>query len=96
MIEGLKIDRAFIIQMNQGEEKLSFVQMILNLTNGLGIYAIAEGVETKEQYAFLEANHSDIVQGYLCGRPLPYVEVYNLLQTSSDENDWCQQTATQH
>ncbi|MNI91624.1 putative cyclic-di-GMP phosphodiesterase AdrB [compost metagenome] len=40
---------------------------------------VTEGVETPEQYAFLERNGCDLVQGYLLARPVPLTELRPVL-----------------
>ncbi len=49
-----------------------------SLGQGLGLPVIAEGVETKEQLAFLAEAKCDCIQGFLIGRPQPiahYAEI---------------------
>jgi EAL domain-containing protein (putative c-di-GMP-specific phosphodiesterase class I) len=46
---------------------------------------VAEGVETREQLAFLQAQHCAEGQGYLFSRPLPAVPFANLLQIGIPE-----------
>lgn len=41
------------------------VQIIIGMAVNLGMKVIAEGVETKEQRAFLELHGCPIIQGYL-------------------------------
>jgi len=79
-IDGLKIDRSFISQMSQGEEKLSFVQMMLNLAHGLGIDAIAEGVETTEQIALLKSLGCAYAQGNLYSKAVEPDEAQRLIE----------------
>ena len=48
---------------------------ILALARALGRTAVAEGVETEEQRAFLEAEGCPLLQGFLLARPMPAAEV---------------------
>ena len=51
---------------------------MIGVARGLELLVLAEGVETKEQLAFLEKESCDEIQGYLIGRPLP-IEDYTAL-----------------
>jgi diguanylate cyclase (GGDEF)-like protein/PAS domain S-box-containing protein len=53
---------------------------LINVAHGLGLRAVAEGVETDSQLAFLAHHGCDEYQGYLCSRPLPAAAVENLLR----------------
>ena len=68
-VDCLKIDRSFIHDVNADRERALITSAIVTLGHHLGLQVIAEGVETAEQLAFLTANHCDLVQGYLLGRP---------------------------
>ena len=46
------------------------VKAAIQLGHGLGLKVIAEGVETKEQLAFLQAHDCDYAQGYLLSKPM--------------------------
>ncbi|MBL0207373.1 MAG: bacteriohemerythrin [Propionivibrio sp.] len=63
----LKIDQSFISE----PKNTPIVLAILEMANKLNIMTVAEGVETPEQMAFLEANGCDVIQGYYFSRPLP-------------------------
>ena len=63
----LKIDQSFIREENNAPIVLAIIEM----ANKLDIMTVAEGVETPEQMAFLEASGCDVIQGYHFSRPLP-------------------------
>ena len=64
----LKIDQSFIHQMPKSGP---IIGLILTLAEQIGAMVVAEGVETKEQFAWLQDNGCDQVQGYLLSRPVP-------------------------
>jgi len=66
----LKIDQAFIRGLPDAEEQAEIVRAVVRLGHGLNMKVLAEGVETKEQDAFLQSIDCDEAQGYLFGRPL--------------------------
>ncbi|GAB4356632.1 MAG: hypothetical protein Fur0042_25980 [Cyanophyceae cyanobacterium] len=63
-IDTLKIDRSFISSMAQRREGLAVVQTIIGLAANLGIAAIAEGVETREQLERLRSLGCPYGQGF--------------------------------
>jgi EAL domain-containing protein (putative c-di-GMP-specific phosphodiesterase class I) len=65
--------------MTESPEHLAIVSAIVNLAKALGISVVAEGVETEEQAARLQALGCDEAQGYLFSRPLPAYEAARLL-----------------
>jgi len=86
--ERLKIDKSFVagIGRDAGDEELT--RAVIALCQRLGIEAIAEGVETEAQLAFLRAEGCDFVQGFLLGRPAPAAQTRTLLeQTLGREKD---------
>ena len=70
-VHTLKIDRSFIIDMTLSSEGLALVSTIVNLAHSLKLNAVAEGVETEEQFRLLRVLNCDEMQGYLFSRPLP-------------------------
>ena len=52
---------------------------IIELAHGLGLVAVAEGVETQEQWDFLAARGCDEIQGFLLARPQPAQAIAELL-----------------
>jgi len=70
-VHTLKIDRSFIIDMTLSSEGLALVSTIVNLAHSLKLNAVAEGVETEEQFRLLRVLNCDEMQGYLFSKPLP-------------------------
>jgi EAL domain-containing protein (putative c-di-GMP-specific phosphodiesterase class I) len=69
--DTLKIDRSFVITMEQSEGAARLVETIIAMAHGLGLEIIAEGVETESQRDFPTDRGCDMLQGYLLGRPGP-------------------------
>jgi diguanylate cyclase (GGDEF)-like protein/PAS domain S-box-containing protein len=78
-LDALKIDRAFVAGMTKSSEALAIVSTIVNLTKALGIFVVAEGVETEEQAARLLALGCGEAQGYLFSRPVPAEAIATML-----------------
>ncbi len=69
-INKLKIDQSFIRDIPSNNDSITIVSAILAMAKELGIATLAEGVETKEQLAFLKSKGCDYIQGYYFSRPL--------------------------
>jgi diguanylate cyclase (GGDEF)-like protein len=78
-LDALKIDRAFIADMTKSPEHMAIVSAIINIAKALGIFVVAEGVETEEQAVRLHALGCDEAQGYLFSHPMPAYEAAKLL-----------------
>ena len=66
----IKIDRAFVSDLPGNPDSAALVAAMIAMAKSLGLEVIAEGVETPEQLAFLEANGCRAFQGYLFSPPL--------------------------
>jgi len=80
-INTLKIDKSFVNKMINSPDDASIVSAIISLGKTLKLRVIAEGVETAEQLALLQAQQCDEVQGYYLGRPMSAEALLVLLQT---------------
>lgn len=70
-IQQVKVDRSFIVEMEQdGEKSLVILQGVLDIVNNLGMSTVMEGVETLEQLELLREMGAHKVQGYLISRPV--------------------------
>jgi diguanylate cyclase (GGDEF)-like protein/PAS domain S-box-containing protein len=78
--DKIKIDRAFISNLEGNNQSAAIVTAMIGLARGLGLPVLAEGVETEKQLAFLANEYCDEVQGYLIGKPRP-IEDYAALLT---------------
>jgi len=70
-IDCLKIDRAFIVNLEKDSSSKEIVRAICALGKALELTIIAEGVETQGQFQILTEIGCDKAQGYLFGRPGP-------------------------
>jgi diguanylate cyclase (GGDEF)-like protein len=76
--DKIKIDQAFISNLEHNAQSATIIRAVIGLARGLDLPVLAEGVETKEQLAFLSKERCDEIQGFLIGRPLP-IEDYAAL-----------------
>jgi EAL domain-containing protein (putative c-di-GMP-specific phosphodiesterase class I) len=74
-VNELKIDRSFVEGLGSDPEDTAIVTSVIELAHAVGIQAVAEGVETEEQWRALLTLGCDLAQGYLFARPLPADEV---------------------
>ncbi len=78
-VELIKIDRAFIRNLESDGDSAAIVQAIISLTHSLNMKVIAEGVETEAQARILRRMHCDYYQGYLYSKPQPLNRILKLL-----------------
>jgi diguanylate cyclase (GGDEF)-like protein/PAS domain S-box-containing protein len=74
-VQELKIDKSFILGMDEDREAATIVETIVGLAHNLGLRAVGEGIETEEAYRLLAASGCDFGQGFLMGRPMPAAEL---------------------
>jgi EAL domain-containing protein (putative c-di-GMP-specific phosphodiesterase class I) len=70
-VDGLKIDRAFLDQLENDAHRRAIVGAIVALAHVLGLDVVAEGVERGEQLEELQSLGCDFLQGYHISPPLP-------------------------
>jgi diguanylate cyclase (GGDEF)-like protein len=79
-MDGLKIDQAFTSQLLNGRADAALFEAIVAMAHALEMRVVAEGVETAEQLAALQALGCDEVQGYYISKPVPAPNAGHLLQ----------------
>jgi diguanylate cyclase (GGDEF)-like protein len=67
----LKIDRAFVQDLETSADARAIVEAVVQLSHALGLKVVAEGVETEAQRKVLTALGCDELQGYLFAKPMP-------------------------
>jgi PAS domain S-box-containing protein len=68
-VDTLKIDRAFISNMESDPENREIVRTIIMLAHNLGLKVVAEGTETEEQINLLKQLDCEMAQGYFFSQP---------------------------
>ena len=69
-ITGVKIDSAFVRDMNRSDGDAAIVSAVIAIAKSLRLRVIAEGVENEEQVTLLKRRRCDAAQGYYFGRPV--------------------------
>jgi EAL domain-containing protein (putative c-di-GMP-specific phosphodiesterase class I) len=69
-ISKLKIDRAFIANIQNTDTDLAMVRTMIEMAHVLGLKVIAEGVETEEQVTLLQQLQCDELQGFYYSKPV--------------------------
>jgi diguanylate cyclase (GGDEF)-like protein/PAS domain S-box-containing protein len=70
-IDILKIDKSFVQELTSDSKSLVITKAIIDMSHGMKLRVIAEGVETMEQMECLQTMKCDLVQGYVIDRPMP-------------------------
>lgn len=84
--DRIKIDRSFVTGIQENTENQKLVTGILSLAQGLSLDVTAEGIETADELAFLQAAHCQLGQGYVFARAVSADEVNWLLETKWSPN----------
>src|SRR5215212_17396 len=69
-VSAVKIDKSFVLTMDQDPGNATIVQSTIDLGHNLGLKVIAEGVETERIYGDLAKMGCDYAQGYFLSKPL--------------------------
>jgi EAL domain-containing protein (putative c-di-GMP-specific phosphodiesterase class I) len=74
-IDVLKVDQSFVREIPSSPDATPIVSAMISMGQSLGHRVVAEGVETREQHAFLLARQCGEGQGFYFSRPLPPLEM---------------------
>jgi len=85
-VRKIKIDRAFIRELEASSEDRAIVAAVMALANSLQLQVVAEGVETEEQLALLRGYGCQYVQGWLFARALDSAATQALLAADAQSS----------
>lgn len=69
-VDVLKIDQSFVQDIAPSHDSAPLVRAVIAMGKSLGCRVVAEGVETKHQFAYLRSEHCDEGQGYHFSPPV--------------------------
>ncbi|HYM54236.1 MAG TPA: aminotransferase class I/II-fold pyridoxal phosphate-dependent enzyme, partial [Solirubrobacteraceae bacterium] len=76
----VKIDRSFVGRMTSDPVDAAIVEATIQLAHSIGSRVVAEGIEDQVTWSSLVANRCELVQGYALSKPLPAIELEELLR----------------
>jgi EAL domain-containing protein (putative c-di-GMP-specific phosphodiesterase class I)/CheY-like chemotaxis protein len=79
-VDKLKIDIAFVRDVTVNPDDAAIARAIIGMAHSLHMRVVAEGVETRAQWAYLQRHHCDEIQGFHFSRPLPPAELGELVK----------------
>lgn len=77
-VDILKVDMKFLASDSSNVKSKKILSSVITMSQWLGLPVITEGVETEEQYQFLQSIGCEYIQGYYFAKPMP-VEEYEVL-----------------
>ena len=86
-ISTLKIDKSFVQDVAINADDATIVGTIIHMGQSLNMDVVAEGVESEEQLAFLQAHDCTYAQGLLFGDPMSAENYLELLLAQADGTD---------
>lgn len=82
--DHLKIDKSFIMQMEENPHNKPIVNSILSVAESLNLQTVAEGVEKEEHLNFLQSMGCKLAQGFFLSRPLPVEEIEFFMENTKN------------
>lgn len=85
-LDTLKIDRAFVKDLKLGTADSPIIRAIIGMGRALKLHVVAEGVETRDELAFLRMQGCAAYQGYLFSKPVPANQLQHILRDRLSED----------
>lgn len=79
-LSTIKIDKSFIDAISDSKKDRDLVAAIIKMAEAMKLHVVAEGVETKEQYEFLQDQGCETIQGYYLCKTLPAKKIEKYLR----------------
>ena len=86
-IDVMKIDRAFVKDLETHSDAVAVARTIVTLARALGLGIVAEGIETQAQADLLQAMGCDQLQGFLYSRAVPPLEFAALVRNGRSSSE---------
>lgn len=83
----VKIDRSFIVNMQESVFDVTFVEFIVKLCHAMGISVCQEGIESREQEEELKDKELELYQGFYFGKPMDREKFISLCKGDSPEDE---------
>jgi diguanylate cyclase (GGDEF)-like protein/PAS domain S-box-containing protein len=84
-IDALKVDKTFVQEITSGSSSAPIVSAVISMGRSLKRRVVAEGVETRDQLAFLQAEDCNEGQGFYFSRPLVAQQFARVLETGKTQ-----------
>jgi diguanylate cyclase (GGDEF)-like protein len=85
-VDALKIDRSFILGLEDNQEGETLIHTLVQLGKSLSIETFAEGIEQQQELSLLRGEACDSGQGFLFARPLDVAATEAFLQSWAENN----------
>jgi diguanylate cyclase (GGDEF)-like protein len=82
-VDALKIDKSFVQEITSASSTAPIVSAVISMARSLDHRVVAEGIETRDQLAFLQAENCAEGQGYYFSRPVPADRFAEILATAT-------------
>ncbi len=82
-LNWVKLDQSFVSRVGKSARAEAILEGTIRLTHNLGLGIVAEGIETREQLAFLAAAGCELGQGYLFARPMAATRVPHFIRAGN-------------
>ncbi|WP_022852483.1 putative bifunctional diguanylate cyclase/phosphodiesterase [Thermodesulfatator atlanticus] len=82
---GIKIDRTFLEHVPDQRDHVVMLMALVSMARGMDLNVVAEGLETREQLAFITGLGVDEVQGFYFAPPMPAEEALQFLTSFNPE-----------
>ena len=73
----IKVDQSFVTDLAESAYSQSFIKMVAELAETIGVNVCVEGIETEKQYKVLEGMKIKMIQGFFFDRPMPAGDFVN-------------------
>jgi EAL domain-containing protein (putative c-di-GMP-specific phosphodiesterase class I) len=94
--DELKIDKAFVLKMDESQRDALLVRSTVDLAHSLGLRVTAEGVETDMALSLLAGMGCDLAQGYRIAKPMPLKDLLTFLAQNEPRGEALQLTGSEH